>query len=92
MGKRKEQETVIADEQIVELYFRREEGAIRETDKKYGKYHYFSIDIFGLTSKPTLDWILEFGIQPYQANEYVHESAILPQFLALTMRTAYGIL
>ena len=38
MGKRKEHETVIADEQIVELYFRREEGAIRETDKKYGKY------------------------------------------------------
>ena len=60
MGKRKEQETVIADEQIVELYFRREEGAIRETDKKYGKYHYFSIDIFGLTSPP---WIGSLNLE-----------------------------
>lgn len=91
MGKRKEHETVIADEQIVELYFRREEGAIRETDKKYGKYHYFSIDIFGLTS-PLWIGSLNLEFNRIKRIEFVHESAILPQFLALTMRTAYGIL
>jgi RNA polymerase sigma-70 factor (ECF subfamily) len=38
MSKCEKQEAVIADEQIVELYWRREENAIRETDKKYGRY------------------------------------------------------
>lgn len=33
-----EQQTVIADEQIIELYLQREETAIQETDKKYGQF------------------------------------------------------
>ena len=31
---------VLSDEKIIELYFDREENAISETDKKYGKYLY----------------------------------------------------
>lgn len=38
MSKHAEQQTVIADEQIIELYWQREEKAIRETDKKYGQF------------------------------------------------------
>lgn len=38
MSKRKEQTAPLADEQIIELYWSREEGAIRETDKKYGQF------------------------------------------------------
>lgn len=38
MKKCKEYQTVIADEQIIELYWQREETAIQETDKKYGKF------------------------------------------------------
>lgn len=37
MSKRTEQ-PIIADEQIIELYWRREEKAIQETDKKYGQF------------------------------------------------------
>lgn len=38
MSKRKEQHAVIADEQIIELYWQREEKAIQETDNKYGQF------------------------------------------------------
>ena len=38
MSKRAEQQTVIADEQIIELYWQRNENAIQETDKKYGQF------------------------------------------------------
>ena len=38
MNKRTEQQTVIADEQIIELYWQRNENAIQETDKKYGQF------------------------------------------------------
>ena len=38
MSKRTEQQTVIADEQIIELYWQRNENAIQETDKKYGQF------------------------------------------------------
>ena len=38
MKKCTEQQTVIADEQIIELYWQREESAIEETDKKYGQF------------------------------------------------------
>ena len=38
MNKRTEQQTVIADEQIIELYWQRNETAIQETDKKYGQF------------------------------------------------------
>lgn len=38
MSKRKEQTAPLADEQIIELYWSREESAIRETDKKYGQF------------------------------------------------------
>ena len=38
MSKRKEEHTVIDDERIVDLYWRREERAIQETDKKYGQF------------------------------------------------------
>ena len=38
MKKCTEQQTVIADEQIIELYWQREENAIQETDKKYGQF------------------------------------------------------
>ena len=38
MNKRTEQQTIIADEQIIELYWQREEKAIQETDKKYGQF------------------------------------------------------
>ena len=38
MSKRTEQQTVIADEQIIELYWQRNETAIQETDKKYGQF------------------------------------------------------
>ena len=31
-------QAVIADEQIIELYWQREERAIQETDKKYGQF------------------------------------------------------
>lgn len=37
MSKRTEQQAIIADEQIIELYWQREERVIQETDKKYGK-------------------------------------------------------
>ncbi len=38
MSKRTEQQTVMADEQIIELYWQRQETAIQETDKKYGQF------------------------------------------------------
>ena len=38
MSKRREQQSVIADEQIIELYWQRNENAIQETDKKYGQF------------------------------------------------------
>lgn len=38
MNKRTELRQVIADEQIIELYWEREENAIQETDKKYGQF------------------------------------------------------
>lgn len=38
MNKRAEQQAIIADEQIIELYWQREETAIQETDKKYGQF------------------------------------------------------
>ena len=38
MTKRTEQNAVIADEQIIEMYWQREENAIQETDKKYGQF------------------------------------------------------
>lgn len=38
MSKRTEQQMVIADEQIIELYWQRKEKAIQETDKKYGQF------------------------------------------------------
>lgn len=38
MNKRTEQQTVVADEQIIEMYWRREEKAIQETDNKYGQF------------------------------------------------------
>lgn len=38
MNKSTEQQEIIADEQIIELYWRREEKAIQETDKKYGQF------------------------------------------------------
>ena len=40
MTKRTGQNAVIADEQIIELYWQREEKAIQETDKKYGQFLY----------------------------------------------------
>ena len=39
MGK-KERRAFLTDEQIIELYFAREERAIAETDKKYSQYLY----------------------------------------------------
>lgn len=38
MSKSTEQQEIVADEQIIELYWRREEKAIQETDKKYGQF------------------------------------------------------
>lgn len=38
MSKRTEQHTGIADEQIIQMYWQREEKAIQETDKKYGQF------------------------------------------------------
>lgn len=38
MGKRTELQTIFADEQIIEMYWQREEKAIQETDKKYGQF------------------------------------------------------
>ena len=38
MSRTKKQTPIIADEQIISLYWQREESAIRETDRKYGKY------------------------------------------------------
>ncbi len=38
MSKRTEQQTVIADEEIIELYWHRKEDAIPLTDKKYGQF------------------------------------------------------
>lgn len=39
MNKRTEaQRAVIADEQIIEMYWQRQEAAIQETDKKYGQF------------------------------------------------------
>lgn len=35
-----EREGLLSDEKIIELYWKREEKAIKETDKKYGKYLY----------------------------------------------------
>ena len=40
MRKRAEQASVMADEHIIELYWQRNERAIQETDKKYGKLLY----------------------------------------------------
>ena len=40
MRKRAEQASVMADEHIIELYWQRNEMAIQETDKKYGKLLY----------------------------------------------------
>ena len=37
MSKRTEEQKMIDDEKIIELYWRREERAIQETDKKYGR-------------------------------------------------------
>ena len=33
-------EIILTDEEILDLYFSRSEDAIKETDKKYGKYLY----------------------------------------------------
>ncbi len=38
MSKRTEQQTLMADEQIIDLYWQRQENAIQETDKKYGQF------------------------------------------------------
>ena len=38
MSKHTEQQTVMADEQIIELYWTRQENAIQETDKKFGQF------------------------------------------------------
>ena len=38
MNKRVQQQAVISDEQIIELYWQREEKAIHETEKKYGQF------------------------------------------------------
>lgn len=38
MKNRREEVAVLDDEQIIDLYWRREENAIRETDNKYGKF------------------------------------------------------
>jgi len=39
-NKNKKYENVLSDEKIIELYWNRDEKAIRETDKKYGSYLY----------------------------------------------------
>ena len=36
MGKQKTSKPVVSDEQIVDMYWRRDQNAIRETDQKYG--------------------------------------------------------
>lgn len=38
MSKCTEQQAIIADEQIIELYWQREEIAIQETNRKYGQF------------------------------------------------------
>ena len=38
MSKRTEQKQPLSDEQIIELYWQRQENAISETDKKYGEF------------------------------------------------------
>lgn len=38
MSKQTERQTIIDDEQIIELYWQRNEIAIQETDKKYGQF------------------------------------------------------
>ena len=38
MNKRTGQQAVIADEQIIEMYWTRDEQAIKETDNKYGQF------------------------------------------------------
>ena len=38
MSKRRDQTTPLTDEQIIELYWTRQENAIQETDKKYGQF------------------------------------------------------
>ena len=38
MSKRTEQQMIITDERIIELYWQRNENAIQETDKKYGQF------------------------------------------------------
>ena len=38
MNKRVQQQVVISDDQIIELYWVREEKAIQETEKKYGRF------------------------------------------------------
>lgn len=38
MKNRTERQTVITDEQIIDLYWQRDESAIRETDGKYGRF------------------------------------------------------
>lgn len=37
---RAEQQSIIADEQIIEMYWQRNEKAIQETDRKYGEFLY----------------------------------------------------
>ena len=56
MSKRREQQSVIADEQIIELYWQRNENAIQETDKKYGKFLYRIITILEVTEKMSIFW------------------------------------
>lgn len=38
MSKRRERQAIIADEQIIELYWQRDEKAIEETNEKYGAF------------------------------------------------------
>lgn len=38
MSKRIEKTAVIVDEQIIEMYWQKDEMAIQETDKKYGRF------------------------------------------------------
>lgn len=46
MSKSTEQQEIIADEQIIELYWRREEKAIQETDKNMGSFFSELLTIF----------------------------------------------
>lgn len=40
MSKQTERQTTIDDEQIIEMYWQRNENAIQETDRKYGQLLY----------------------------------------------------